>query len=91
MTNHELVEKMLAFIESQDGEDLDEWYATNRDFSATVLLDFARYMGLELVVPEYIPRKDKRTVNREELLRDLLPHIQELFNMEYDKRMKESQ
>lgn len=89
MTNQELVEKMLAFIESQDGEYFDEWYATGRDFAAKVLLDFSQYMGLELVVPEYIPRKDKPTVNREELLRELLPHIQAVFNMEYDKRMKE--
>lgn len=89
MTNEELVAKMLAFIDAQDGEELDEWYATHRDFAASVLLNFAQHLGLELVVPEYIPRKTKPQVDRGEMLRVLLPEIEKLFHMEYDKRMRE--
>lgn len=89
MTNEELVEKMLAFIDAQDGEELDEWYSTHRDFAAGVLLDFAQHLGLELVVPEYIPRKTKPQVDRAELMRALLPEIERLFDLKYDKLMNE--
>lgn len=87
----DLIEKMLAFIETRDGDYNDEWYASPRDFAATILSDFAEYLGVELVVPQYIPRKTRPQVNRAEMLAALLPHIQELFNVEYDKRTKADQ
>jgi len=85
MNTEELAEKILAFIETQDGEDMDEWYATHRDFASTVLTDFAEYLGLELVVPEYIPRLKKPEVDRNELLKAMMPQICTLFNIEYNK------
>ena len=85
MTNDDLKDKMLAFIETRDGDYFDEWYASPRDFAATILSDFADYLGIEMVVPEYIPRKTKPEVDREELLKSLLPGIHELFNIEYKK------
>jgi len=85
MNAEELAEKILAFIETQDGEDMDEWYATHRDFASTVLTDFAEYLGLELVVPEYIPRLTKPEVDRNELFKALMPKICTLFEIEYAK------
>ena len=85
MTNDDLKDKMLAFIETRDGDYFDEWYASPRDFAATILSDFADYLGIEMVVPEYIPRKTKPEIDREELLKSLLPGIYELFNIEYKK------
>lgn len=88
MTNDELTEKMLAFIETHDGEDMDDWYATRRDFASTVLSDFAEYLGLEMVVPEYVPQLKKPEIDRNELFKELLPHISRLFDIEYKKRME---
>lgn len=88
MNNDELREKMLAFIETRDGDYFDEWYATPRDFAATILSDFAEYLGIEMVVPEYIPTKTKPQIDRDEMLKALLPHLNHLFNLEYDKRMR---
>ena len=85
MNREELVEKILAFIETQDGEDMDDWYATHRDFASTVLTDFAEYLGIELVVPEYIPRLTKPEVDRNELFKALMPQICTLFDIEYRK------
>ena len=85
MNTEELTAKILAFIETQDGEDMDEWYATRRDFASTVMTDFAEYLGLELVVPEYIPRLKKPEVDRNELFKALMPQICTLFNIEYNK------
>lgn len=88
MTDDELRDKMLAFIETRDGDYFDEWYASPRDFAATIMLDFAAYLGLELVVPEYVPRKTKPEVDRHELMKALMPGIRELFDLEYKKRVE---
>ena len=86
MTNEELSDKMLAFIETQDGSFDDEWYASPRDFAATILTDFAEYLGVEMVVPAYIPRVKKAVIDRNELFKALLPEITRLFDVEYTKR-----
>lgn len=91
MTNDDLKDKMLAFIETRDGDYFDEWYASPRDFAATILSDFAEYLGIEMVVPEYIPRKTKPEVDREALLKALMPGILELFDIEYRKMDAELQ
>lgn len=86
MTNEELRKKMLAFIETQDGDYDDEWYASPRDFAAVTLTDFAEYLGIELVVPDHIPRMKKPEVDRAEMMKALLPEIEKIFNIEYAKR-----
>jgi hypothetical protein len=85
MTKDELREKMLAFIGTQDGDYDDEWYASPRDFAAVILIDFAEYMGIEMVVPEYIPKLTRPEVNRNELLKSLMPEIERVFNVEFEK------
>ena len=85
MNSDELRDKMLAFIETRDGDYCDEWYASPRDFAATILSDFSEYLGIELIVPEYIPRKTRVQVDREALLKALMPGIRDLFDIEYKK------
>lgn len=85
MTPEEMQAKMLEFIDTRDGEYFDEWYATQRDYAATVLSDFAEFLNVELVVPEYVPRLTRPQVDRNELLKALMPGIRELFDVEYQK------
>jgi hypothetical protein len=85
MTPEELRDKMLDFIETHDGEDMDDWYATRRDFASTVLSDFAEYLGLEMVVPDYIPQLKQPEIDRNELFKALMPQICTLFDIEYKK------
>ena len=86
MTDEELQAKMLAFIETQDGDYFDEWYASPRDFAATILSDFAEHLGLEMVIPEYVPQLKKPEIDRNAMLQSLLPEIQRLFNVAYKER-----
>jgi hypothetical protein len=90
MTDEELIGAMLVFIEDQEGDYFDEWYATPRDYAAIILTDFAKYINLELVVPEYVPRKNKKEVDRNEILKALMPAISKLFEQEYKKIMEEN-
>jgi hypothetical protein len=91
MTIKELHDKMLAFIETQDGSYTNDWYASPRDFAATILTDFAEYLGVEMVVPEYIPQVKKAVIDRNELFKAMMPEITRLFDVEYTKRTKDSQ
>jgi hypothetical protein len=86
MTDEELQAKMLAFIETQDGDYFDEWYASPRDFAATILSDFAQHLGLEMVIPEYVPQLKKPEIDRNAILQSLMPEIQRLFNVAYKER-----
>jgi hypothetical protein len=85
MNEEELKAKMLAFIDTQDGDYNDEWYASPRDFAATILSDFSEYLGLELVVPEHVPQLKKPEIDRNAILQSLLPEVQKLFNVEFKK------
>ena len=85
MTEEELKAKMLAFIDTQDGDYNDEWYASPRDFAATILSDFSGYIGLELVVPEHVPQLKKPEIDRNAIFQSLLPEVQKLFNIELKK------
>ena len=85
MNEEELKAKMLAFIDTQDGDYNDEWYASPRDFAATILSDFSEYLGLELVVPEHVPQLKKPEIDRNAMLQSLMPEIQKLFNVEFKK------
>jgi hypothetical protein len=85
MTEEELKAKMLAFIDTQDGDYNDEWYASPRDFAATILSDFSGYIGLELVVPEHVPQLKKPEIDRNAIFQSLLPEVQKLFNIECKK------
>jgi hypothetical protein len=85
MNEEELKTKMLAFIDTQDGDYNDEWYASPRDFAATILSDFSEYLGLELVVPEHVPQLKKPEIDRNAMLQSLMPEIQKLFNVEFKK------
>jgi hypothetical protein len=88
MTNDELTEKMLAFIETRNGDYYDEWYASPRDFAATILSDFSEYLGLELVVPEHVPQLKKPEIDRNAVFKALLPEISKLFDIEYKKHQE---
>lgn len=85
MTEEELTAKMLAFIETQDGDRCDEWYESPRNFAATILSDFSEYLGLELVVPEHVPQLKKPEIDRNAMLKSLMPEIQRMFNIEFEK------
>ena len=90
MDGEELMQKMLEFIETQDGDYFDEWYASPREFASTILTDFAKYLGMYLVVPEFVPKLKKPEVDRHELLKKLQPKISKIFEIEYKKMMEKN-
>ena len=93
MTQDELIEKMLAYIDTQPGDSWDEWYATRRDFASEVLQSFAEYLNIELVVPEYVPTKTRNlaqeAIDRKRIFESFLPEIEKLFGLKYEE-MKRS-
>lgn len=89
MDTEQLSQLMLEFIETRDGDYDDEWYASPRDFASVILSDFAEYLGFTLTVPPYTRRKTKPEISRSELLKQLLPEVEKLFNIHYAKYMED--
>ena len=97
MDKEELAQKMIEFVNAQDGEICDEWYTTERDIADLVLGRFAEHIGLEVVIPNYIPVKTRKEVclekERKEIFREMLPELEKLFNLQYkaiaEKKLKE--
>lgn len=87
MEANELIKEMLAYIDTQDGDILDEWYATPRDFASVVLQGFAEHLNIELFVPEYVPTKTRNAaqeaIDRRKVYESLLPEIERLFGLKY--------
>ena len=80
MEQEELLAKMLSFIDLHEGDSCDEWYATPREFAASVLTEFAAFLGENLVVPAYVPQVKKNVIDRAALLRELMPALIKMLN-----------
>lgn len=97
MDKEELAQKMIEFVNAQDGEMCDEWYTTDRDIAEIFLGRFAEHIGLEVVIPNYIPVKTRTEVciekERTAIFREMLPELEKLFNLQYkaiaEKKLKE--
>lgn len=87
MDKEELAQKMIEFADTQDGDMFDEWYATAREVATAVLTDFAKHIGVEVAIPDYVPVKTRQEVNlekqRKEIFREMLPELEKLFNLRY--------
>jgi hypothetical protein len=90
MDSEELKAKMLAYINTQNYDYDEEWYASRWDFAAVILSDFAEYLGFPLEVPPYVRIKEKSEIDRAKMLEALLPEVTRLFEIEF-KKYKESQ
>lgn len=93
LTTEEFTQKMIEFIDAEDGEHCEEWWATPREHYARVLTEFAKSLGIELVVPEYVPQvKPQYKVDRQAILRSLLPELQKMLANgidEYERKKNE--
>ena len=90
MDTEQLSKRMLEFIETQNGDYDEEWYASRRDFAAVILSDFAEHLGFVLDVPPYVRVRDKPEIDRNEMLKALLPDVERLFDIHF-KQLKENQ
>lgn len=92
MDKEELAEKILKFVGTQDGEISEEWYTTEREIATIVLSRFAEHIGLEVVIPDYIPIKTQKEIllkkQRKEIMQGLLPDIEKLFDLRYKEYME---
>lgn len=82
----QLAQRMLEFIETQDGDYNTEWYGSPRDFAEIILSDLAVHLGFVLDVPPYVPIKTKPEIDRAKLLKELLPKVTQLLDTELNMR-----
>ena len=82
MTEEELKAKMLEFIDKQDHMYDEEWWCTPRTLYAGIMKEFGIHVGIDLAVPHQ-DRTPPPDVDRNAMLKELLPEIEKMFNVEY--------
>jgi len=85
MTEEELQANMLEFIDKQDHTYNEEWWCTPRQLYAGIMKEFCLHVGIDLAVPRQ-DRTPPPDVDRNALLKELLPEIQKAFNVAYKER-----
>jgi hypothetical protein len=85
MTEEELKTKMLEFIDKQDHTYDEEWWCTPRTLYAGIMKEFGVHVGIDLAVPHQ-DRTPPPDVDRNAMLKELLPEIQKAFNVAYKER-----
>jgi methyltransferase-like protein len=81
----ELARLMQEFVDKQSHSYCDEFYGTDREFSAMVLESFAESLGIALTIPQ-IPRKRREIsleITRQALFSEMLPDVERLFNLKF--------
>ena len=84
MREEELKAKMLEFVDQQDNDINDEWWCTPRTLYAGIMKEFAIHVGIDFVVP-HKDRTPLPNVDRNALLKELLPEIEKQFGLRYSE------
>ena len=94
MTHKELVQKMAEFLATKS-RIKDEWYNEEHYLYAGPLREFLEFMGVKLAIPNYTPEKtltqQEKDAMRVQVMRDLLPHIEDMFNLRYKELERKTQ
>ena len=89
MNEEELKVKMLAFVDKQDHTYDEEWWCTQRQLYAGVMKEFAAHVGIDFAVPHQ-DRTALPDVNRNAMLKELIPEILKMFNIAHEKYLTET-
>lgn len=74
-----LADMIVAFVEKQDGNMWDSWSGTQRDYASVIMTDFAKFMGLELVIPEHKPVMTDAQVDKQKLLEEMRSEVDRML------------
>ena len=90
ITDKQLADMIVAFVESKDYKDEDEWFGSDWDFAQGVMQDFCRFIGMDIVIPDApeISAEERHEMNeqRSRVLVDLLPYVETVYGMKYKKQ-----
>lgn len=74
-----LADMIIEFVEEQDDGMFDSWSGTQRDYASVIMTDFAKFMGLELVIPEHKPVMTDAQVDKQKLLEEMRSEVDRML------------
>ena len=75
----QLADMIVAFVEKQDGDTWDDWSGTQRDYASVIMTDFAKFIGLEIVIPEHKPVMTDRQVDKQRVFEEMRTHLERML------------
>lgn len=79
ITEQQLADMIVAFVEKQDGDTWDDWSGTQRDYASVIMTDFAEFIGLDIVIPEHKPVMTDRQVDKKKLLEEMRNEVDRML------------
>lgn len=79
ITEQQLAEMIVAFVEAQDCNMFDSWSGTQRDYASVIMTDFAKFIGLELVIPEHKPVMTDQQVDKHRVFEEMRTHLERML------------
>jgi hypothetical protein len=79
ITDKQLADMIVAFVEKKDGDTWDDWSGTQRDYASVIMTDFAEFIGLDIVIPEHKPVMTDRQVDKKKLLEEMRNEVDRML------------
>ena len=79
ITDKQLADMIVAFVEAQDRDTWDDWSGTQRDYASVIMTDFAKFIGLDIVIPEYKPVMTDRQVDKQRVFEEMRTHLERML------------
>lgn len=79
ITEQQLADMIVAFVEAQDRDTWDDWSGTQRDYASAIMTDFCQFIGLDIVIPEHKPVMTDRQVDKQRVFEEMRTHLERML------------
>jgi hypothetical protein len=79
ITEQQLADMIVSFVEEKDGDTWDGWSGTQRDYASVIMTDFCQFIGLDIVIPDHRPVMSNAQVDKQKLLEEMRSEIDKIL------------
>lgn len=79
ITEQQLADMIVAFVEKQDGDTWDDWSGTQRDYASVIMADFCQFIGLDIIIPDHRPVMTNAQVDKQKLLEEMRNEVDKML------------
>lgn len=87
ITNKQLADMIVSFVEEKDGDTWDDWSGTQRDYASVIMTDFAKFIGIDIVIPEHKPVMTDRQVDKQRVFEEMRTHLERMLRERINELM----
>lgn len=79
ITDKQLSDMIVDFVGAKDGNMWDSWSGTQRDYASVIMADFAKFIGLDIVIPEHKPVMTDCQVDKQRVFEEMRTHLERML------------